>query len=174
MRVKFKSQKSAFFLPHRQTIPKAANRTVEFHALLGVAAASVSGEGTAPPDVGCGGSCSWWPTFSRGPTFAFLRVLGGPSCPSQDAKRVRRLCVSVEDLSFTPRGSGWRQVALGLGSEQSQASPKQRTQRSQAEHQRASPAPRRRKKRVACSRRKPGDGDPTKHSKEPLSRRRRR
>ena len=116
---------------------------------------------------------AFWPTFLRGPTFAFLRVLG-PSCPSQDAKRVRRLCVSVEDLSFTHRGSGGRQVALGLGSEQSQASPKQRTQRSQAEHQRASPAPRRRKKRVASSRRKPGGGDPTKHSKEPLSRRRRR
>ena len=71
-----------------------------------VAAVSVSGEGTAPPDVGKGAGAqplqllpvAFWLKFSRGPTFAFLRMLGGPSCFSQIAYRARRWFLSVEDL----------------------------------------------------------------------------
>ena len=71
-----------------------------------VAAVSVSGEGTAPPDVGKGAGAqplqllpvAFWLKFSRYTAFAFLRMLGGPSCFSQIAYRARRWFLSVEDL----------------------------------------------------------------------------
>ena len=70
-----------------------------------VAAASVSGEGTAPIDVGSvTGSTptsvsapGFLAQVYGGPTFAFLRMLGGPSCRSQGPYGARRWFVSVED-----------------------------------------------------------------------------
>ena len=65
-----------------------------------------------------------------------------------------------------PAVAGSPDAALRQGSQQSQASREQGAQRSPEEHQRGSPAPRKRTKRVGCSRREPGDADPTMQSRK--------
>ena len=62
--------------------------------------------------------------------------------------------------------AGSPDAAVSLGSQQSQASPEQGAQGSPEDHQRGSPVLRKRKKRVGCLRREPGDDDPTKHSRK--------
>ena len=170
----------------------------------GVAAVSVSGEGTTPLDVGKGGEhshfslCPWFFGSSSHEVPPQLFCVGlalpgqGADLQASRTGRARWIAKPVSRSTRSPRRTPLEtpssllvlpdlttpqglppdgpasvepaDTALGLSSQQSLTSPGQGAHSSTEERLQGSPAPRTRKKRVMCSRRKPSNADSLKDS----------